>query len=171
MNPLVLKIGIPLVIIGALAFMRWTNKKSMGEPFFPTSDSSSDSKKGGGGGGIKTPDMNSPNDVIDNGTYEDGSYNYADSPVDDSSPTDPLATDPNIGALNLGSGGGGGTAGHGGLSASTGGVAAVPPALQPVILQNANNYTGGYQPYSPTPQTVPVANQFGGQGGGGVYAI
>jgi len=230
MNPIIWKIGIPVAIIAALAFMRWTNSKASGEPFFPGVGESEGKKGGVGSGGLpllKTGSLTSPNDVQDSGTYSEFSDNgTTDSGVTDSSSP---ASDSNFAVSSTVTGAGAGTGvagssipalrggiGIGGVSqpsapvdssspasdsnfavsstvtgagAGTGVAGSSIPALRggigiggvsqpsaPVaaaIIQNTitNPYTGGYQPYSPTPATVPVSNQFGGQGGGGVFAI
>jgi hypothetical protein len=89
MNPLVLKVGIPVLIIAALAFMRWTNKKSMGEPFFPTSEDSGTKSKSGGGGGAAIDigqALNTPQEVIGGDTFASTSEDTTVNP-DNSPPT------------------------------------------------------------------------------------
>jgi len=180
MNPIIWKIGIPVAIIAALAFMRWTNSKASGEPFFPGVGESEGKKGGVGSGGLpllKTGSLTSPNDVQDSGTYSEFSDNgTTDSGVTDSSSP---ASDSNfaVSSTVTGAGAGTGVAGssipalRGGIG--IGGVSQPSAPVAAAIIQNTitNPYTGGYQPYSPTPATVPVSNQFGGQGGGGVFAI
>lgn len=174
MNPLFLKVGLPVAILAALAFMRWTNKKSMGEPFFPTDDSSAKTKGGGGGATIAPPlrstqdiqdGVTTPNEVQDSGTYDEYSSSSYSDPVADSVSFDPVS--------NLGVGGG--TAGRGGLSVNTGGVVSYSPAIQSLLDQRLTSPQSAPQTYVPyvssTPTTQPVANQFGGQGGGHTYAM
>jgi len=184
MNPLIWKIGIPATILAVLAFMRYTNKKTMGEPFFP--GVGTDKQNGGGGGagigllnfakslGGQDESLTSPNEVIDSGTFEETSDSGTSSTADAS---DTSGSNMAVSSSVTGAGAGSGVAGSS-LPALRGGIGigGVVQPSQPVasaIIQNTvvNPYTGGYQPYSPTPVTVPVSNQFGGQGGGGVFAM